>query len=129
MPTASAIVINDGQGTPAAHTFAPQLISPEKSTFVDRDADTSAGQKQLVLSFSPANASRSTNRIGVRLNMPIEQTIDGVVSVAYTARFDGSIVVPDQMTQAQRDDLGAYIQNALADAVINAYVTDLEPVY
>lgn len=129
MPTASAISIDDGQATPASHTFEPNQVSNGSATFVDRDATTSAGQKQIVLSFSPASAKRSTTRLSVRFNYPIEQVVDGVTRVAYTARFSSDIVIPDTMTQAERDNLAAFIKNALANTVINGMVSDLDPVY
>lgn len=129
MPSASTISLNDGQATPVSHDFTPNQISPNSSTFVDKDSTTSAGQKKLILTFSPASVSRQTTRVGVRFAMPIEQTVDGVTSVAYTARFNGDVVIPDQMTQAQRDDLAAFISNALAHTVVSGSISDLDPVY
>ena len=129
MPTASAISINDGQATPVAHTFEPNQVNNGSATFVDRDATTSAGQKQLILGFSPSSAKRSTTRVSIRFNYPVEQVVDGVTRVAYTARFNGDVVIPDIMTQAERDNLGAFIMNALANSVVNGMVSDLDPVY
>lgn len=129
MPTASTIALDDGQVTPVSHSFEPQSITPGRSVLVDRDSNTSAGQKQLIVGLDPAKVSRKTNRVNIRFNMPVEQLIDGVYEVAYTARVNCDVVIPDQMTQAQRDDLGAFVKNALANAVVNGLITDLDPMY
>jgi hypothetical protein len=129
MPTASAIVLNDGQATPVAHTFQPNQITPQLAVFTNRDSVTSAGQMTLELGFSPASSKRSTERLSVRFNLPIEATVDGVTAVAYTARFLSDIIIPDSMTASQRADLAAFISNAVSDAIVQGMVTDLDPVY
>lgn len=129
MPTASSIVLNDGQGTPAAHTFEPQSVVPSRTVLVDRDSTTSAGQKQLILGLDPSKPGRSTSRVNIRFNYPVEHTVDGIVEVAYVARFSGDVVIPDQMTQAERDNLAAFLSNAFANSVVSGYVADLDPMY
>lgn len=129
MPTASTIALDDGQGTPASHSFEPLSVTPARTVMVDRDATTSAGQKQLIAGLDPAKPGRKTNRVNIRFNYPIEHTVDGIVEVAYVARVNCDVVIPDQMTQAERDNLGAFLKNALANTVINGYITDLDPMY
>jgi hypothetical protein len=129
MPSASTIALFDGAATPVSHDFEPLSITPGKSVLVNRESTTSAGQLQLIIGVDPAKSGRSTNRVNVRFNYPVEQTVDGITSVAYTARCSLDVVLPEQMTQAQRDDVGAYIKNALADTVVNALITDLDPMY
>jgi hypothetical protein len=129
MPAASAISIDDGKATPVTHTFVPQQISPSESTFVDKDSVTSAGQKQLIIGFSPRSTKRSTDRVKVRLNMPIESTVDTVTAVAYTGRMSSDFVIPDQMTLAERTDFAALCANAISHAIIQGNIVDLEPVY
>jgi len=130
MPTASAISINDGQGTPVSHQFDPQYVGSDNQVFVDKSvATTSAGRASIITSFSAANGSRKTNRISLRINLPIEQTIDSVTTVAYTLRYSGEVIVPEMATQAERDDLAAFVKNAWANTVLNALVSDLDPIY
>jgi len=130
MPSATAISLNDGQATPVAHSFVPAYVGSDKQVFEDRDvALTSAGRARLISSFSSANGSRKTNRISIRFDLPTEQTIDTVTSVAYTARFSCDIVIPEQATQAERDDLAAYIANALSATDIAGMIADLDPIY
>lgn len=129
MPSATTIALLDGAATPVSHDFEPLSVTPQNTVLVNRESQTSAGQLQLIVGLRPANGSRKTNRVNVRFNYPVEHLVDGVYEVAYTARFSGDVVIPEQMTQAERDDLGAYIKNALADAVVNGVVTDLDPMY
>jgi len=129
MPSASTITLADGQATPVNHDFEPLSVTPERTVLVNRESDTSAGQMQLIVGLDPAKNGRKTNRINIRFNYPVEQTVDGVVRVAYVARFSGDVVLPEEMTQAQRDDVAAFIKNALADTVVNGIVSDLDPLY
>jgi hypothetical protein len=129
MPTATAISIDDGQATPVSHTFSPQRITPSESTFVDKSSLTSAGQNQLILGFSPSSASRQTDRIKIRLNLPTETTVDGITSVAYVARSSNDIILPSQMTLDERKDAAALIANAIQHAIVKGYIEDLDPVY
>lgn len=131
MPTATDIILNDGQATPVAHTFTPQSVTPQRAVLVDRagSGTTSAGHYELILSFSKAGNGRTTNRVGVRVNLPIEQTVDGRAEIAFTARFNGEFILPDDMTEAERDDIMAFVANAMAHADISDYVEELDPLY
>lgn len=129
MPQASTIILADGQATPVNHNFVPLSVSPKQAIFTDRSSVTSAGNNQLVLEFDPARAGRRTNHVRVRMSYPVEHVVDGVTKVAYTARFDGKVILPEELTSAQRDDVLAFIQNALAHTDVAGYVTSLEPVY
>jgi hypothetical protein len=130
MPSASTISLDDGQSTPVSHDFAPRVqVGPENILLINDEADTSAGQMKLQLGFSAASSKRPTNRVKVSFTYPVEQTVDGVVRVAYTARFNGEVVLPEEMTQAQRDDMAAFIGNALSHATVAGYVSDLDPMF
>jgi hypothetical protein len=129
MPSASTVSIYDGQATPVSHDFVPLSVTPSRTVLVNRESDTSAGQMQLIVGLDPAKSGRKTNRVNIRFNFPVEHTVDEVVQVAYTARFSGDFVLPEEMTQAQLDDFAAYCKNALADAVINGYLSDLDPMW
>lgn len=128
MPDATSLSINDS--VPTAHTFAPQSVTPASTILVDRDtADTAAGYPQVILGLSPASSSRPTSRVNIRLNVPVEYTVDGVVKIAYVSRFNGDIILPQEMTQQERDDFAALLKNLLADTVVQGYITNLDPMY
>ncbi len=129
MPSAQTITLADGQATPVNHQFRPVSVERGQTLLVNEESASSAGQMNLILSYDRRKPSRPTDRIRVQLNIPIEQTVDGVVKVAHTARFDGSFVLPEELTAAQRDDLAAFARNALSDAIIAGYVENLDPMY
>jgi hypothetical protein len=96
---------------------------------VNHDATTSAGQMQLIAGISPASAARQTDKVNVRFNMPLEHTVDGIVKVSSTARAKLEVVVPDEWSQANRDDLAAFVVNTLADLNIRGLIEDLDPLF
>lgn len=123
------LTINDGQATPVAKTFAPERVAPDLSVFNEKSAAVSAGFKKLSIGYSPASSKRATNRIDVKLDYPVLQTINGVSSVAYVGRFNGYFVVPDVMTAAERADLAAFVANALDNTAVRGVIKDLDPLY
>lgn len=127
MPAAANIVIADA--TPANHTFAPMTVNGGAAVFEDRDSNTSAGFKQLLLSMSRATASRPTNRVNIRLNVPYEQLVDGAYTIRSIARLSADVVLPDDMSATERDHFAALCKNAFAHATIVGYVGDLDVVY
>jgi hypothetical protein len=130
MPSASTIALFDGAATPVSHDFVPLSVTPKNTILVNRESDTSAGNMQLIVAFDPAKANRKTDRVNVRFNFPVEQTVDSVVSVAYTARMSSDVIVPDQMTDTQRDDFAAFCGNAMKHAIIQGYFdSNRDPMY
>lgn len=121
--------INNGAATPVAKSFAPERVAPDLSTFTERSAAVSAGFPRLSIGYSPASGKRVTNRVDVKLDLPILQTVNSVSSVAYTGRFQGYFVIPDVMTALERADLRAYVANALDNALVMGVVKDLDPLY
>lgn len=131
MPALASVVINDGAGTPVAQTFAPLSSTVNQTILVNRIGNTAAGHRTLILGYDAAKASRSTHRVSVRLNYPVEvlDSTTGQYKVTHTGRFSGDFVIPDQMTALERDHLAALVKNAIAHAVVNGYVSDLDPMY
>jgi hypothetical protein len=121
--------INNGAATPVAKSFAPERVAPDLSTFTERSAAVSAGFPRLSIGYSPASGKRTTNRVDVKLDLPILQTINSVSTVAYTGRFQGYFVIPDTMTALERADLRAFVANALDNALVMGVVKDLDPLY
>lgn len=121
--------IENGAATPVAKSFAPERVAPELSSFTERSAAVSAGFPRLSVGFSPASSRRNTNRVDIKLDLPILQTINGVSTVAYVGRFQGYFVIPDTMTAAERADLRAFVANALDDTQIMGMIKDLDPLY
>lgn len=128
MAAASNIVLADS--VPANHTFEPIEVDPANALFLQRaTAATSAGFEALRLTFSRSSSGRPTNRIGIRLDVPYEQTVDGVTTVYDTARMQTTITCPEKMTAQQRLDFATLIQSAMAHATVKAYTSTLSPVW
>lgn len=127
MPSAATVTLTDA--VPANHDFDPVSVDSKRTLLMNRESTTSAGNMQLILSFSPANASRPTNRVGIRLNVPYEHVVDDITRVSHTARFVGEFVLPEELTSAQRDDIAAMVQDALGEANVIGYVKSLDPMW
>jgi hypothetical protein len=124
-----AITINDGAATPVAKTFSPERVAPDLTTFTERSSGVAAGFIRLGVGFSPASTKRSTNRVSINMDYPVLSTVNGVSTVAYIGRFQGTFVVPDVMTAAERANMAAFVTNALANTQIRGVIKDLDPLY
>lgn len=127
MPAAANIVLNDA--TPAAVTFEPTYKQGGAVTSIDKSSLTSAGQRTLYASFSPATANRPTNRINFRLAQPKEVTIDGVTSVVHVNRINIDVIIADDADTTERADLSAFFTNLAANSVLKGYISTLSPQY
>lgn len=128
MPAASNIVLADS--IPANHTFSPAEIDSANALFTEKTLSlTSAGQEGLRLKFSRGNSGRPTDRLEFRLDLPYEQTVDGVTTVYDTARMVTTITIPQTATVTQRANFMALIQALFNHTVIEGYIEDLEPVW
>jgi hypothetical protein len=131
MPSAQQITLYDGQATPVAHVFNPRgQVGPSLTTLVNDESTTSAGSMKFALGFSGPSNERKTNRVRITFSMPHEATdADGVTRVAYTGRFNADVIIPEEMTSAERADLAAFCSNAVAHTITQGYVADLDPMY
>lgn len=129
MAVAANIVVNDA--TPTARTFAPVQVSPGRSVLFEKTvAATAAGMANVVLDFSLASPKRKTDRVSVRVNMPKEVTdVNGVVTIAGTARYEGTWVIPDVFTTTDRGHFEAIVDNLVSHAVVEGYVKSRDPMY
>lgn len=130
MSQAAAITINDGQVAPAATTFNPESVTPGLSSFADRSSGIALAFRRLRISTSFAKGGKSVvNRAKLGIEIPVTQVVSGVTSVAYTLRANVDIILPDGSTDAQRKDLYAFLKNALAHALVQGAMRDLDPLY
>lgn len=125
MATPANIVLNDGTND---HTFTPVAVSTQGATLVSREGTTSAGNPKIVLQLDFAHTGRQTNKVRVQLSLPIEVTVEGVTSVRSTPLFVANVVLPDDMTQAERDIFGAMVVDLVSEALVRGYYEDLDPI-
>lgn len=132
MSAIANIVINDGQATPAAHTFAPAKTMADMAVLEDRAAGIYIGYNKLTFELRrPTGSAKSANR-NLHFKLKIEtpkmevtsnNTMSGIApapTVSYRPVVEMVVTFPERCTLQDRKDLQAYIRNALA----NAFVTD-----
>lgn len=122
-----AMSINDS--ALAAKSFSPVKVTPEETIFAEKTVLSQVGWKQITVRFSPASAKRQTSRIDFDLDMPVTQTVNGIVSLAYTLRYRSYAVIPTQATQLERYDAYAFFTGGLNVAGPKAVFRDLDPLY
>jgi hypothetical protein len=129
MANAAPIVINDGKATPAAVTFNPEEIATGIASFVDRTPGVAVGFRRVIVQFKPARGSAKVNRSKYAVEMPVTTTVNGITTVAYILRANVDVILPDQSTIAERNDLFAFLQNGLNAALVRGAVRDLDPIW
>lgn len=124
MAAIANIVINDGQGTPAAHTFNP--VSHSGSSYVYREAGTTSLLAAAIITLSqlPVKGAGGVEKFRKRIVVPALETATGQNSsgytagpkIAYTLQNIEDFIVPSRATLAQRSDIFAYSRNLNAVA-------------
>lgn len=129
MAQAANLVIADGQATPVNQTFAVESATPALTSFAERSSGISVGYRRIKVSNSFASGKNVVNKSKLTIEVPITQTVSGIVSVAYTLRANVELILPDPSTDAQRKDLYAFLKNGLANALIQGAMRDYDPLY
>lgn len=126
MTTIANLVLADS--VPANHTFVPVEAGVKLARWVDRDGITSAGSKIAKASLSESSSGRETNRVLMTLEVPREQTVDGVTTVYATDRVNCEWIMHETDTSLMRTNLFSLFSNFINHADIKKYITTLEPV-
>lgn len=132
MAAIANIVINDGQGTPVAHTFAPAKTQADFAVLEDRAVGTYIGFNKLTYALTrPSGGTKGAVR-NLKLSMKIEtpklevvsnNTISGIApapTVSYRPVIEVTATMPERCSLQDRKDLLAFVKNALA----NSFTTD-----
>lgn len=127
MPSTASLTIADS--VPANHVYEPVQVTPAKALFLNKATSIPASNEQVVLGFNIATAARATDKVFTNLFMPFEKTVDGEILVRSTARFFGQWVTPADMSDQERADFVALVQNMIGHASVAGYVTDRDPFY
>lgn len=133
MAAIANIVINDGAGTPVAHTFAPAKAVADYALLEDRAAGVYIGYNKLTFSLTrPTGATQVANRnlkLSIKIETPKMETLSsndaGIIpppTVSYRPVVELTATLPERCSLQDRKDLQAFIKNALANAfVTNAF--------
>lgn len=127
MPQMQAIVINDGAGTPVAHTFSPVTTDGSKAQWADRSPSVPEGFKILNHEYLPPNGSRTVHQIKMGLSDPTVATIDSVDQVVRYESGSMTLNFHPQSTEQERKNQRTYWGNLLLNANIQTSIDKLEP--
>jgi len=134
MAAVGNIVINDGQGTPVAHTFSPSTVTSEVVQYHDRVGGIVLGYPELTLGQKlPANGSGSIKQT-LRISVPTLETVTGSTgdgfapkpTLAYKERAFVEIYHDPRSSLQERKNLNAYLKNALANAAWTTLMENYE---
>lgn len=127
MPALANIVLADGQTTPANHTFTVASLQENRAVYYDRSKSTQAEQPYMTLQFVQGRKASDVSRVRGTIVVPLYDAIAGKVINTVPGNFE--VIIPGSSTQAQRDDIAAYMKNLLAHATTQAMIKSPEGVY
>lgn len=129
MPAIAALTINDGLGTPVAHTFNPQTTNGAKAQWADRSPSIPAGFRTISYEVQEPNGSRTVNKLVAGFMNPTVATVDGSDVVVRYSSAKVELNLHPQSTLQERKDLLAYVANFLGLATVKSSVENVEPFY
>lgn len=142
MGSQANLTINDGQGTPVAHTFYTNgagwsdSLAGILASWVDRSQAAAVGFWKVSLAFKePDGKSRKNYVVTAKSSVPVlENTTNSTVSgvapaplISYNPVSMTTFTIPERSTLQARKDQLAIHRNFLANAVLTSAVQDLEP--
>lgn len=137
MSSLTDLTIADGQSTPVNHIFT--AYQPQNSSnpaiWQNSEAATPAGYRKITLSVSQPKSAGAPFKVRMVISDPVLASVPtgccvdtNIPQVAYVDFFDATFSLPYSSTVANRADILAFAKNFLAQAVVTAAVTKLEPV-
>lgn len=129
MPTFASLTVNDGQGTPVAHTFAPLQKEGGVATFVDRSPLIAPGWKSIKHEVVSAQQAGASNRVKVAFSDPVVGTVDGQLTVVRKSTANVNLNFAQDATDQERKDMIAYVINYLSNVTVKNGAIALEPWY
>jgi len=139
MSAQAAIVINDGQTTPVAHTFNPKgakTTADRKDVALWRDQSpvNAAGYLTLTETHAPANTN-GIEKFRYVIDVPtLESPSSGGSFVPAPTRAYGTIAVIEvwahqRASQQELKDIAAYVKNFTANAYFSNAILNREPAW
>lgn len=127
MPAFTAITLNDGQSTPVAHSFTPVSLSNGVAVWNDRAKSVQLEQPYITAKTTRGKTQAGLTRQTFTLNVPNYSVLDGKLINVCGATIE--LRLPSTATQAQRDDLAAYVKNFAASPMFAAMAKNVEGVF
>jgi len=137
MPAFGNLVLNDGQATPVAHTFGPNVLDGELASYQDRSGGIALGYPVVTIMASDPAKGGSVAKVRAKIVLPVLETVTGsstggfapAPTKAYDLTADMTFFLPQRSTLAQRKDILAYAKNFLSNALATALIETQEKIY
>lgn len=145
MAAVAALVLNDGQVSPEAHTFTP--LGPDANGvwwFEDQSAAAAIGYNRISFDLRRPMTAKpgesSSNRVyrcKIGIHVPVlenttNSTVSGVApapTLSYINRVNIEFIVPERSALAARKDSLAYARDLITKALITDAVESLTGVW
>lgn len=124
MPQFTSFTLADGQATPVTKTFTPVSLVENEARWADRSAGISAQQSKITSRVATVQSTNGVNRITDAIEVPLYDSVSG--KQVNTCKVVIQAYLPNTSTQAQRDDLYAYLKNFVASAPCKDRYTKIE---
>lgn len=133
MAAMANIVLADGQGTPANHTFVPVSNFNGLFTWEELNADASVGNRRITASLRPPSQGSLNYKATIKVwNPKLEVTSPSTSTgyqpapkVAYTIACTMDITIPQRSALADRKDETQFMRNLLAENQITDILNNL----
>lgn len=133
MASFADIVLNDGQGTPAPHTFKVKKTVDTLSSWEDRAGGIAIGYSKLT---TQTKDNADVRRVSIKIVVPTLEAVSGAnpsgftpaPKVAYTCQGTTEFVLSQRASAQEKKNIKAYMANALANAILASLVTDGEEI-
>lgn len=136
MSAIANIAIQDGQETPATHTFYP-ITSGSNSSWRENQVSLPLVGQGTIVQTLKTDVKSGLNRVRLVLDVPALETATSANSQGYTAapriaysnRVTVEFILPSRGTAAQRTDVRALLSNLLKDATVIDTIDNLNTPY
>lgn len=139
MAAIAAVILANGETTLINKTFDPVNIIADVAQWADRSGGIALGYPVVTLAVRPPVSGNRTrnNKVTFKIVTPVLEVtspstatgIQPAPTKAYDLVFDGSFILPERCSLAERKNILAFAKNALSHAVLQNAVWNLEPVY
>jgi len=124
MAAIATIVLADGQVSPVNHNFTPLHQEGVDSAWNDTVTGIVSGFPVLRAKHNADKPDSEVDKVTFNLDVPTLEALSAAASgftpgptVAYTGRIKVEVIIHRRSTQAERDNLAAYVKNLTAHAV------------
>lgn len=129
MPAIAALTINDGQASPAAHTFAVVGTTGQKATWADKAAGIPVGYTKLTNEVREAKSKDGAHSVIFGIEFPTLASVNGVQTRVRVSSAQVRFNYAQDSTDQERKDLVAYVINALSNTGVKSAAIAIEPHY